>query len=54
MPGRRKVASVLRTSWADDVQVTGQWQLDVMTDAVRWKASEDSPRLTDEIPWFRS
>jgi hypothetical protein len=47
-----EVAGVLRTFWHDDVQVTSEWELEVLTGGVQWKASETSPRLVDEVPWF--
>jgi len=46
-----EVAKVLRTFWQDDVQVTLSWQLEVLSDGIPWKASQASPRLTDEVPW---
>ena len=47
-----EVADVLRTFWHDDVQVTSDWELEVLTDGAPWKASETAPRLVDEIPWL--
>lgn len=47
-----EVADVLRAHWHDDVEVTSEWDLDVLTDGSPWQPSEAAPRLVDEVPWI--
>ena len=48
----REVADVLVDAWQEDVQVTSDWQLDVLVDGALWQPVGSETLLTNEIPWL--
>ena len=48
----REVAGVLVDAWQEDVQVTADWQLDVLVDGTSWQPVGSEPLLINEIPWL--
>lgn len=49
----REIAEhVLRPRWHDDVVVTPDWDIEVLTDGQPWRPDPDATLLTREIPWL--
>jgi hypothetical protein len=48
----REVADVLIGAWQEDVQVTSDWELDVLVDGTLWQPSGSEILLVNEIPWL--
>lgn len=47
-----RVRDALHWTWADDAVIASDWDIEVLADGRPWAASEQDPRLVDEVPWL--